>query len=608
MTPRVVYVLPATSLHGGNRVVFEHAEGLQARGYDVTVVSPEPAPDWHETTVPYRQIPLWEPGSIPEAEICIGTFWSTLEYVERSGAPHLFHLCQGYEGVHREYGPILPKIEAVYRLPIPKLLISKHLEPVLHGTYPGIRTYLLGQAIDTSFFVPGSFRETSKPLRFGVVGPFDQRPKGIGEALEGLRRARERGTEVEVFRASADPMLDAERDLGVTDRFFHRLSTAEMVGFYQGLDALIHPSHDEEGFPLPPLEAMACGVPVALTEIRSFAVLPKDAILKFLPAQPQTLVPLIESLKDVHLRRRLRSAGRVCAESYQMDLVLDRMERAFAFEGAPVVRPKGAIAVPGVERGSGVEPVSSPGPESGSETLSCEQPDPTGFRADPSALQAQYVQATPFPHLAIDDLFDPEWLERVILDFPEEGEEAWRFFDNTKEKKAGFDYRAAIGDDLRQFLTFLNSPPTLEFLEKLTGIDGLVPDPYFGGAGPHQSFRGGFLKVHADFNWHPKMKLDRRVNMLIYLNKDWRDEYGGHLELWDREVSRCEQKILPIFNRTAIFNTTDFSFHGHPTPMQCPETMSRKSISMYYYTNGRPDEERSAPHDTVFKKTHDNDW
>ena len=163
-------------------------------------------------------------------------------------------------------------------------------------------------------------------------------------------------------------------------------------------------------------------------------------------------------------------------------------------------------------------------------------------------------------------------------------------------------------ENLRRFLAFLNSAPMLEFLEALTGIEGLIPDPYFGGAGPHQSSRGGFLKIHADFNWHPKLQLDRRVNMLVYLNKDWREEYGGHLELWDREVSRCEQKVLPVFNRTAIFNTTDFSFHGHPAPMTCPPEMTRKSISMYYYTNGRPEEERSAPHDTVFKKTRENDW
>ncbi len=587
MTPRVVYVLPATSLHGGNRVVFEHAEGLQGRGYDVIVVSPEPPPDWHTLRVPYRQIPLGEPGAVPRGDICIGTFWSTMEHAYASGAPHVFHLCQGYEGIHREYGPILPRIEAVYRLPIPKLLISTHLDPILDEAYDGeLRTHLISQAIDTSFFTPGPFREAARPLKVGVVGPFDQRPKGIGEALEGLRMARERGVELEVYRASADPMLEEEEQLGVTDHFHHRLSTEQMAGFYRGLDVLVHPSHDEEGFPLPPLEAMACGVPVALTRIRSFAVLPEEAVLRFMPAQPETLAPVIERLTDPHLRRRLRAAGRVCAESYTLDTVLDRMERAFALEGAPL--------------SSGVGATMAAGRASGRNTVR--------LQIDPEPLQAEYTRAAPFPHIAIDGLFEDQVLEGVLRDFPAPGEGSWRKFDNPREKKAGFDYRTRVGENLQRFLYFLSSAPVLEFLEALTGIDGLVPDPYFGGAGPHQSMRGGFLKVHADFNWHPKLRLDRRVNMLIYLNKDWREEYGGHLELWDRDVTRCEQKILPIWNRIAIFNTTDFSFHGHPTPLACPEETSRKSISMYYYTNGRPDEERSAPHDTVFRKTHEHDW
>ena len=585
MAPSVVYVLPATSLHGGNRVVFEHAEGLQGRGYEVTVVSPEPAPDWHEMRVPYRQIPLGQPGAVPVADICIGTFWSTIEHAYHSGSPNVFHLCQGYEGVHREYGPILHQIEAVYRLPIPKLLISTHLDPILHANYDQIRTYLIGQAIDTSFFTPGAFREVSKPLRFGVVGPFDQRPKGIGEALEGLHKARLEGVDLEIHRASADPQTDAESEMGATDHFFHRLSTEQMVGFYHDIDALVHPSHDEEGFPLPPLEAMACGVPVALTQIRSFAVLPDEAVLRFPPATPDSLVPIAQRLQDPHIRHRLRDAGRVCAQSYTLDIVLDRMERAFALEGAPVVSHSTGVG------GSQVSREARP-----------------SLHVEPSAHRAAYVAARPFPHVAIDGLFDPDWLDRVIEDFPRPGETTWRTFDNPQEKKAGFDYRTQVGESLRRFLDYLNSAPMLEFLEALTGIEGLIPDPYYGGAGPHQSLSGGFLKIHTDFNWHPKLKLDRRVNVLIYLNRDWREEYGGHLELWNQDITRCEQKILPLFNRTAIFNTTDLSFHGHPTPMSCPEGLSRKSISMYYYTNGRPEEERSAPHDTVFRKTHARDW
>jgi hypothetical protein len=228
--------------------------------------------------------------------------------------------------------------------------------------------------------------------------------------------------------------------------------------------------------------------------------------------------------------------------------------------------------------------------------------------ADPAALSERYAAARPFPHIVIDGLFEDHVLDQVLAEFPRPGEIEWAAFDNPTEKKLGYRYTSPLKPRLRDFLFEMNSASVLQFLEALTGIDGLIPDPYFGGAGPHQILPGGFLKVHADFNWHPKLRLDRRLNLLVYLNRDWKEEYGGHLELWDRDVQRCEHRILPLYNRTVVFSTTDFSFHGHPEPLACPEGMSRKSVSFYYYSNGRPDDERSAPHDTIFKKTHDADW
>jgi hypothetical protein len=230
------------------------------------------------------------------------------------------------------------------------------------------------------------------------------------------------------------------------------------------------------------------------------------------------------------------------------------------------------------------------------------------LNADPGALRPQYVGAQPFPHIVLDNLFPVEILEQALADFPRPDDIPWRRFDNPTEKKLGYWHESELRPNLQLFLYEMNSAPMVKFLQDLTGIEGLIPDPWYGGAGPHQIERGGFLKVHVDFNLHPLMKLDRRLNMLIYLNKDWKEEYGGHLELWNRDVSRCETKILPVFNRTVVFSTTDFSFHGHPEPLTCPEGWTRKSVSFYYYTNGRPDEERSAPHDTVFRKTHEGEW
>jgi Rps23 Pro-64 3,4-dihydroxylase Tpa1-like proline 4-hydroxylase len=155
---------------------------------------------------------------------------------------------------------------------------------------------------------------------------------------------------------------------------------------------------------------------------------------------------------------------------------------------------------------------------------------------------------------------------------------------------------------IRRLYWELNAAGFIGFLEQLTGIEGLVPDPYFAGGGLHETQSGGLLMVHADYNKHPELNLDRRLNLIIYLNEDWHDEYGGHLELWDRGLTRCEKKIAPVAGRAVIFSTKRDSWHGHPHPLACPEGMSRKSIALYYYTNGRPQEEGTDAHLTLWKK------
>lgn len=118
----------------------------------------------------------------------------------------------------------------------------------------------------------------------------------------------------------------------------------------------------------------------------------------------------------------------------------------------------------------------------------------------------------------------------------------------------------------------------------MTGIEGLIQDPYLFGGGIHSVGAGGFLKIHADFNWHHKLNLYRRLNLLLYLNSDWQETWGGALELWDVDMASCRVSIPPLINRMVIFNTSDMSFHGHPDPLMCPENRMRNSIALYYYT------------------------
>jgi Rps23 Pro-64 3,4-dihydroxylase Tpa1-like proline 4-hydroxylase len=212
-----------------------------------------------------------------------------------------------------------------------------------------------------------------------------------------------------------------------------------------------------------------------------------------------------------------------------------------------------------------------------------------------------YASAKPFPHFAIDNFFDPALVDQVLAEFPKPGQIKWQSFDNEQEIKLASAAESSFGPMTRLLLYHLNSITFLDFLSKITGIDNLIPDPCFEGGGLHQIPRGGKLGVHADFNKHRRFGLDRRLNAILYLNKDWREEYGGHLELWNREMTQYEARILPLFNRFMVFGTTDFTFHGHPNPLQCPEGMTRKSLALYYFTNGRPAQEITGEHSTLFK-------
>lgn len=213
---------------------------------------------------------------------------------------------------------------------------------------------------------------------------------------------------------------------------------------------------------------------------------------------------------------------------------------------------------------------------------------------------ASYRTADPFPHAVLDDFLPADVLRDVLASFPAPEQLDWQRFENRSEKKLAFREVAALPSPARDALYFLNSEPVLTFLEQLTGITGLIADPYYSGGGLHQILPGGHLGIHADFNSHDRLQLDRRLNLLLFLNEDWHEDYGGHLELWRADMSECARRVLPIFGRCVIFSTTDNSLHGHPDPLRCPPGRTRKSLATYYFTAGRPEAERSATHTTLF--------
>ena len=166
-----------------------------------------------------------------------------------------------------------------------------------------------------------------------------------------------------------------------------------------------------------------------------------------------------------------------------------------------------------------------------------------------------YSNANPYPHIVIKDFFNEDFLNEILKSFPDlskiNSSEQWK---NKNEVKFGNNDYSSFPNNIKLFFDFLNSNKFLNFLQSITSIkEKLVHDPELNGGGLHEIKRGGVLKVHTDFNRHPNLSLDRRINVLIYLNKNWKEEYGGYLELWDKDMTKCIKKIAPTFNTMVIF-------------------------------------------------------
>ncbi|MCU1459032.1 MAG: hypothetical protein JWL73_3124 [Actinomycetia bacterium] len=235
-------------------------------------------------------------------------------------------------------------------------------------------------------------------------------------------------------------------------------------------------------------------------------------------------------------------------------------------------------------------------------------PRPQPFGLDPDVLTAiaaehhdAYVHAEPFPHCVIDNLFPPEILDAVLDEFPTREAVDWTVWDTKNELKFVCSDGRQLGPQTQALMAELNSSVFVTFLEQLTSVYHLIPDPHFHAAGIFDVPPGGFLDIHADFSANARLRLDRRINVLLYLNHDWRDEYGGSLELWSNKPREKVVSIPPVFNRVVVFNTTGQALHGHPEPVQCPEGMSRKVLSAYYFTNGGvPLKDSMAAHGVLF--------
>lgn len=220
------------------------------------------------------------------------------------------------------------------------------------------------------------------------------------------------------------------------------------------------------------------------------------------------------------------------------------------------------------------------------------------------ALGARFASAEPFPHLVIDDFFAPGVAERLLAEFP--GFEQGNFVgdDGQPGGKSTLDKVRQLGPAYRALDDAIQSPAFLQALSRLTGIDGLLYDPWYLGGGTHENRNGMSLDPHVDFNFHPSERWHRRLNLIVYLNPEWEAQWGGCFELFrDPHASpRPDVSIPPVFNRCAIFETSERSWHGFDQIQLPPEHagLSRRSIALYFYTKDRPAEEIAGRHTTYY--------
>lgn len=228
-----------------------------------------------------------------------------------------------------------------------------------------------------------------------------------------------------------------------------------------------------------------------------------------------------------------------------------------------------------------------------------------GFFFDRKALKTlavgrrdAYRDAAPYPHAVFDEFLGRELAEGLAERFPPPDHPGWmrRDYDEQSARlgqlqRSGFE---GVDPTVRHLLAEVCGMAFLDFLSTLTGIEGLIPDAHFRGAGLSLTLPGGHLGLHADFNRDRSRHLARRVTVLYYFGKDWKPEWGGALEMWDEPRSRCRASHLPLLDRLVVMAHGDTFWHGHPAPLTCPEGRFRAALAAYYYVATPPPDETDA--------------
>ena len=196
-------------------------------------------------------------------------------------------------------------------------------------------------------------------------------------------------------------------------------------------------------------------------------------------------------------------------------------------------------------------------------------------------LSNKFNNAEPYEHIVIDNFFQEDIIDKIEQDFPKDFTN-WYKYENPLEHKLAYDNISNLSSNIQDVFYILSKNQVVEIFRKITNIKNLDYDKYLHGAGIHVHPRNGKLAIHLDYEKHPISGKERRLNLILYLNKEWKDEWNGATELWNHDVSKCITKSPIKFNSCLIFRTNDISWHGLPEPIKCPEGMFRKSLAYYY--------------------------
>ncbi len=327
---RIVYLLEGTSLFGGVKVVLRQANLLAAHGHECTVVSREPSPEWMTLEASFRQVVDLDPARLPEADVVVATFWTTIEPARRAPAREVAHYCQGLEYTYTHNGAEHEAIRAAYRHHLPALCVAPHLAEHLHREH-GRPARVVPQPLEGFMRPLGRLRPHRRP-RILVMGPFEIDWKGVATALEAVRLLRRDGFDCRLVRLSQWPLTEAEEELAHAEEFHCHLEPQAVAALVRASDLLLAPSWEQEGFGLPVLEAFACGLPVVASDVSCFRGFAQGAAILVPPGNAEALARAArEALGGTDQWRRMRRAGLLRAQEFTEEKAAAAAEAALTW-------------------------------------------------------------------------------------------------------------------------------------------------------------------------------------------------------------------------------------------------------------------------------------